>query len=277
MSHNLTKYGEWALVTGGSSGIGYEIARQLVASGMKCILISRTEAKLAAAVTQLGEENSQYRVADLSVDGEIERIAEELHDLDVGLCVHCAGTVFMGHFLDQDTDNAAQLLGIHIQATSALVHIFGQRFQVRGGGGFILVSSGLGYAPIPLGAVYAAAKAYVLSFGQAMHHELKTNNIDVVTLVPGGTKTNMANELGQYLDLTKLPFPMGPVEPVAHSAISALVGGNARGGMVIPGAMNKLLVFMMRILPGRNVMAKTFGRQMGKALLKPTTPNTKER
>ena len=259
------KYGEWAVVTGGSSGIGRAIAEDLAKRGYKLVLVARTQADLIAVGAALKTE-CQTIAADLcTVEGRVA-VMEQTQSLPVGLFVHSAGLAHVGAFLSAPPDADRQLIDIHCAATVELSRHFATRFKARGRGGLVLVSSGFGYSPIPYAAVYGAAKSFVISFGEALSEELRASNIDVLTVIPGGTKTNMAVKLADLIDLTQMPMPMGDPAMVARSTLHAL----GRKDRVVPGLPNKIMASLMTVMP--TGLAKALMGRMLRGALK-TQPN----
>lgn len=238
------KYGDWAVVTGASSGIGKAISAELSEQGLKVVLVARTESDLRAVADELRTE-SKLIIADLTTTEGRQAVASETQDLEVGLFVHSAGLAHVGPFLSTPKNMNSDLLSIHCAATVELSSTFAERFRKRKSAGIILVSSGFGFAPIPFAAVYAAAKAFVISFGEALSEELRADAINVLTVIPGGTKTNMAAKLGELIDMSKLPMPMGEPETVARVALKAL----GKRDRVVPGFANKVMAKMMALMP----------------------------
>jgi short-subunit dehydrogenase len=258
---NVEKYGDWAVVTGASSGIGREFAKELATLGKRVVLVARTEANLLRTIETYLDGSHKIVAADLCTPGGLKALADATADLDVGLIVHSAGLAHAGAFLDGTAKTDAGLQAIHINASVEIARIYGERLARRGGGGIILVSSGFGFAPIPYAAVYGAAKAFVISFGEALAFELRSKKVDVVTVIPGATKTNMAEKLAQQIDMSKVPMPHGDPRKVARAGLAAL----GRKDSVIPGAMNKVMAFMMGTMSRR--MAKgQFGKLLKSAL-----------
>lgn len=259
------KYGQWAVVTGASSGIGKEFARQLRKKGLKVALIARSEDQLRAVAELLGEDNTRVIATNLATQEGIDTLEEKTSDLDIGLFVHSAGAVHLGPFIDIKETDIDELLNVHVTATTNLAHIFANRMKARKkAGGLVLVSSGFALTPVPWIAIYSATKAYVLSLGEALSVELKDHNIDVLTVVPGGTKTNMAIDIEKHLDLKKIPLPMGSAATVASTAIKSL----GKRDSVVPGVLNKMMAVMMDKLMSRNASKNMIGWMIKKAFRK---------
>src|SRR5579872_1081170 len=144
---DTSKFGPWAVVTGASSGIGKEFARQLAASGLHLVLVARRH----SALEELGGELAKtfgihYRAVGLDLAGEdfIGKMEEATHDLDIGLVVFNAGTTLTGDFLTMDHGALQQSLRLNVKAHLDVTHHFGQRLAQRGRGGLLLVASTAG-------------------------------------------------------------------------------------------------------------------------------------
>ena len=184
--HNslLEKYGPWAVVTGASSGIGREIAKQLAAAQFNVVLLALCQDELDNLASQLSNEHGvQTRTIaqDLSDDTahELLRATEEL---DVGVLVCAAGFGSCGPFLESDIAHETQMIRVNCEAVMLQTFHFGHRFVKRGRGGIVLLSSVVGFHGAPNFAHYAATKAYVQSLAEALHVELAAQGIDVLAL-----------------------------------------------------------------------------------------------
>ncbi|WP_299731107.1 SDR family NAD(P)-dependent oxidoreductase [uncultured Tateyamaria sp.] len=259
---DIEKYGEWVVVTGASSGIGREFAKELAAKGKKIVLVARTEANLQQMLEQDLDASHRIVVADLCTATGLKALTQATKELDVGLVVHSAGLAHAGAFLNGTSKTDTNLQAIHMSASVEIARVFGRRFVNRGSGGLIFVSSGFGFAPIPYAAVYGASKAFVISFGEALAVELRSKNVDVLTVIPGATKTNMAEKLAEQIDMSKVPMPHGDPRAVARAGLAAL----GHKDSVVPGAMNKVMALMMGLMSRR--MAKgQFGKLLKSALI----------
>jgi hypothetical protein len=254
------------LVTGASSGIGKEFAAQLADRGMNLVLVARRKSLLDAIAQSLRDTRGiQAKTvdADLSLPAAIERLADATKGLEIGLLVSNAGAEVHGPFLDENPAAGAGLLQLHIVTPMRLAHHYGGLMRQRGRGGIILVSSTTGFGGTPYLANYSAAKAYLLSFGEALHYELKKHNIDVTVLVPGITRTALIEKAARSgVDFSRIPLPWMEVGPVVAAGLDA-VGKNCS---VIPGTINKLVVLVCRRLLPRNRGVKIFGRVLEKAI-----------
>ena len=250
------KFGPWALVTGASSGIGREFARQIAGCGINVVLVARREALLEEAGTEFARDfGVQYRivVADLSQDGFLKKILSITDPLDVGLVISNAGTGSPGKFLTNDHDEMVMLLRLNTLAHLEIAHHFAAKLTKRKRGGLLFVGAMGAEKGIPFMANDAAAKAYVQSFSQALHVELQSQGVHVTILPPGPTDTPVLAKFG----LTKEMMPMKPMtaEQCVYEGLQALEENRS---MIIPGRANRI---MNAVLPApivRMMMAKMF-------------------
>jgi short-subunit dehydrogenase len=260
------QYGPWSLVTGASSGIGEEFARQLAALGLDVVIAARREEKLSQLAKELENKYSikvKVCVVDLSVPNCLATVKAITDRLDIGLLVSNAGTSFPGKFLDNDLDAEVTNLILQTQTPLRLIKEYGQPMRQRGRGGIILLSSSMAYMAGPLMANYVACKAFTLSLAESLWYELKDDGVDVLSLAPGPTKTEGTAQYKKIVDGVEKepPFPMDSVENVVKTGLEAL----GKKPSVIAGTSNKIMSFIFsRILPraSRNTL---LGKMMGKA------------
>lgn len=222
------RYGAWALITGASSGLGEEFSKQLAELGMNLVLVARRKQRLDSLAEQL---SSQYGIGtmvmdlDLSSPHFMEQLTPLVDELEIGLVILNAGFSLTGEFIQQDIQKHEQLLNVNCYAPLQLSHAFAQQMAKRGRGGIIFVSSAVSFAPSPYWTHYAATKAYSRLLGEGLAYELKHKGIDVLTLSPGGMKTEFQSIAG--IDATGAMS----VKPVAKSALRNL----GKKSMVVPG------------------------------------------
>lgn len=209
------KYGPWALIAGGSEGVGASFARLLAARGIDLLLLARREAPLAELARQLrGEFPVQVRTlaVDLCAPGAVAEIAAHSDDIEIGLLVYNAGSnTEFRDFLDSPPAYAEHVLDLNARTPMLLAHHFGTRMRSRGRGGIILVGSMAGYGGSGNLAVYTGAKAFSRIFAESLWYELKPHGVDVLGLILGATRTPAMARLGMVMDNPQMPV----AEPAA--------------------------------------------------------------
>ena len=260
-----TRFGPWAVVTGASSGIGREFARQLAAHRVHVVLVARREALLREVGRELtARYEVQHRVVavDLTEPDAVARIARATDDLDIGLVVSNAGSAMSGEFLSHDLDGLRTVAHLNVMANLDVAHHFGRRLVRRGRGGLILVSAANSSYGVPNMANAAATKAYVTSLGRALHAEFARAGVSVSVLLPGPTETPVLDELGFQRDSS--PIKPMPVEQCVTEGLDAVAANRAT---LVPGRVNRI---MDTVIPAR-VSAAITGRMIGRWLRPGTT------
>lgn len=237
------RFGPWAIVTGASSGIGREFARQIAASGINLVLVARR----AEALETVGEDlrrNSgiDYRViaADLSETGAEKSIIDQTQDLEIGLLVSAAGSGQPGAFLAFEPEQLlrqTQLMGV---SHMLLTHHFSRRFAAQKRGATLLVSALGADSGIPFHANPAAAKGMINALGRSLHAELKEHGVGITVLVVTPTETPLIKKMG----LDASPMPIKPMS-VAQCVAEALEGIKRRKMMVMPGRLYRTMNALM--------------------------------
>jgi short-subunit dehydrogenase len=194
----------WVLVTGASSGFGEEFARQYAEQGHSLVLVARRLDRLQTLAESL---HQRYRVdvvveqVDLSDVEATIQLHQRLRErgIAIDILINNAGHGLQGPFVDGKLDAALAMLQLDVVSLTAVTHIFAQDMKRRGRGKILLVSSLLAYQGVENFAVYAAAKAYVLRLGEALHRELKRDGVTVTALCPGMSDTGFAKvDFPQY-------------------------------------------------------------------------------
>ena len=243
-----------ALITGASAGIGREFARQLAGRARSVILIARREQKLNELRDELNQQYPKlaisFRRTDLANLTELNELLEWLdHErIDVDLLINNAGMGDSGAFATSNPIRNERMTLVNIVALTTLTRHLLPRMIARGRGGILNVSSSAGFLPIPDFAVYAATKAYVTSFSEALRAELRGTGVSVCALCPGPVHTEfqeVAKRPGAQPD-TGPEFVFVPVEQVVRDALAGL---EANRPLVIPGFPMKLGMFLVRITP----------------------------
>src|SRR5215210_1316783 len=183
------------LITGASSGIGAAFARKLAARGRNLLLVARSEDKLIALCNELGRLTSiraQYVALDLQQPDAAAQLLEETKNrgLEIDMLINNAGFGSMGDFNKLDLDRELEIIELNITALVDLTHRFLAPMRERGSGTIINVASTAAFQAVPFMATYAASKAFVLSFSEALDEENRVHGIHVMALCPGVTETN---------------------------------------------------------------------------------------
>jgi short-subunit dehydrogenase len=244
-------YGPWALIAGGSDGIGAAFAHQLAEKGLNLVLVARNRKRLETLKDSLqtGFSISVRTISlDLSRPDSHKILDKQTKNLDIGLLVYNATFPNIGKFLDHSLEEHQSLLAVNCRAPVGLVHAFGTRMRKRKQSGIILMSSLTAFCGTPWISHYGASKAYTLVLGEGLAHEFKKDGIDVLVCCPGATRT------GNYLaslpkDKPVKGVPVMEPKAVAVSALKAL----GRTNVVIPGAVNKFVAFLMQRILGRRL------------------------
>ena len=241
-----------ALVTGASSGIGADLARELASHGHDVVLTARRAPELEALATELRALGSVATVVpkDLSVPGAARELARDIEarGLRIDVLINNAGFGDVGPFAREDPDRIDAMLQLNVSALTALTRAFLPGMIARKRGRVMLVSSTAAFQPGPNMATYCASKAYVLSLGEALARELGSTGVTVTTLCPGATLTGFAAESGaESLPLfsSKL-VPKMTAAGVARAGYAAMMRGRP---VLVTGVMNKLVAFSGRVFP----------------------------
>ncbi|HYN40900.1 MAG TPA: SDR family oxidoreductase [Thermoanaerobaculia bacterium] len=262
--------GSFALVTGASAGIGEAIARGLARRKVPLLLVARSEEKLVALADELRSLSgvaAEAIVLDLASEGAAERLvaATDGAGKPVGLLVNNAAFGFYGPQEEQDLERTLRMLKLNVEALVDLTHRLLAPMRVRRGGYVLNVASTAAFLPVPYMAVYAATKAFVLSYSQALHEELLGRGVVVTALCPGTTRTDFHRVAG-LASGTSNPFPSLSAETVAEVGLRGLELGKA---IVVPNLLDSAWIFTGRLVP------RTLPPRIGAAVfsrLKRTSP-----
>jgi short-subunit dehydrogenase len=249
-------YGPWALVTGASSGIGEEFARQLAARGVSLVLAARRKERLDALADGLVRAHGvEARVVavDLGRRDFLPEIEKAAQGVEIGLLVNNAGFGRKGRFLDGDIEGDLSMLDVNCRASLLLAHAYGRKMAARRRGGIIFTSSTAAFQGTPFTSHYAATKGWGLQLAEGLSYELREEGVDVLALCPGPTDTEGPRRTG--VDPTKVPVKMMSPEPVVAAALKAL----GKQAVVIPGVVNRLGYAAVR-LASRSFASRTAGR-----------------
>jgi uncharacterized protein len=256
MKNFKQKYGPWALITGASSGIGAEFARQLAAQGFNLVLVARRLDRLQQLADQVARD---YQVevlpleCDLSQEGFMSTLRPRLENLDIGLLINNAGFANTGPLAGNDLGRELELVHVNCRAYLILAHEFANRLTIRGHGGIVLVSSTTAFGPAALWANYSASKAYELALGEAMHDEMRSAGVDVLVVCPGPVRTEFYQAADQ--DLSKAPPHLSFMIVEPWQVVATALAGLGKKRSVVPGLGIRLLMKIGRFLP-RRVLSK---------------------
>src|ERR1700752_3475876 len=267
MKNLRSTYGQYALITGASSGIGAEFARQLAKAGLDLVLVARRQDKLesiAAEIHQPFDPRVETVEVGLLDERAVEDLARRTEQLDIGLVVLSAGVFTSGPFTGNTLRSETELVTLNATRPMQLTHHYSSTFADRHRGGIILVASTVGHQAAPYLANYAATKAYIAALGQALNYELKRSGVDLTVLSPGPTNTEGV-QTAQGIDFGKLPLPMMKPEAVVAKALKGL----GRRALVVPGPTNKLADVLAKYLSPRPVLTRMFGLLLSRALDQP--------
>jgi short-subunit dehydrogenase len=247
---NIMKNKKTALITGASSGIGYELAEVFASHGIELVLCARSSERLEQARKDIsGKYGIAARVitADLADPASPQNIYNEIvkNNIEIDVLVNNAGTQVYGHFKESDPEALAGMINVNLVSLTSLTGLFLPRMVKAGWGRVLNLGSTGSFVSGPLNAVYCATKAYVLSFSDAVGEELKGTGVKVTCLCPGATATGFAKSAG--ITGTRI-FQSGAMkaEKVAMAGYHAMMKGQR---IKIPGLGNKLMVLAVRFTP----------------------------
>jgi short-subunit dehydrogenase len=255
-----------ALVTGASSGIGEHFARQLAGRGYDLVLVARDEARLEALAKEIEAAfgaHSQVLAADLTDPEQLQRVEDRCHAsfAPLHVLVNNAGFGSFGEFHTLDLDTEVREIQLNVVALVRLTHAAAHGMVARGQGGILNVSSLAGFQPGPMNATYGATKAFVTSFTEAVHEELKGTGVSVTVLCPGFTRTGF--QIAANVPEGDVPgFMWQEADAVATEGLDALEKNRA---IAIPGSMNKVLGAISVVTP------HAITRRVGAAVIKRAT------
>ncbi|NCS76297.1 MAG: SDR family oxidoreductase [Microcystis aeruginosa K13-07] len=241
-----------ALITGASTGIGVVFARQLAQRQMELILVARSRDKLEQLAAELGEQYGvkvTVIVQDLTVAGAGKLVYDTVNQkgINVDLLVNNAGFGGYGAFSEQDLARQLEMIQLNNLVLVELSHYFLRPMLAGAGGAIINVASIAGFQPLPYLSVYAATKAFVLSFSESLWAENKDKGVEILALCPGPTESN-------FFEVARFPRAfmgkngrLDSAEVVVQEALTALA--NKRPNVVAGKFANKIIVNLPRFLP----------------------------
>ena len=245
-------FGSTILITGASSGIGADLARQLAERGYNVTLTARRRERLEELADELREAHDvrvDVETCDLGDEDARKRLIAKLQKGErevVGVCNN-AGFGNLGRFLEQDLDKETSVVKLNVEAVHHLTGAFLPRMVEQGSGAILNVASTAAFQPLPGFATYAASKAFVHSFSEAIHSELTGSGVSVTSLCPGFTRTEFDQAAGAEDQAAKLPgFTWMESADVARQGVEGMVAGKRS---VVPGMIKKVTSTSGRFLP----------------------------
>jgi uncharacterized protein len=236
-----------ALITGGSSGIGYEIAKVMATRGHDLVLVARDKTQLTKVAKEL-EQEFQVKVnavvSDLSLSGSAKKLYESLKNDGIEILVNNAGVGLKGDFFEGDIDQNTKMMQLNMTSLTELTHYFGKDFVKQGRGRILNVASVAAFLPGPKQPVYYATKSFVRSLSRALSYNLRGTGVTVTTLHPGLTRTN-------FFKAANAPSVIKGASSgkVAELGYIAMMSGKIE---VTHGLWNKILTnIFIRIIPYR--------------------------
>ena len=240
---------EYVLITGASSGIGYELAKLYASDGCNLILIARNIDRLKMVKSELNKYNVEIKVLslDISMDYDIEKLFNyvEINNLKINILINNAGIGTFGDFTDIDWKKEEKLIDINIKSLTRSTKYFLPKIVEYKNGGILNVASTAAFCSGPRMAAYYASKAYVLNLTEAIYEEYKNSRIKIACLCPGPVKTNFQGKAGIKKSEAAKKYLMD-AEEVARICYKDFNKGKL---IIIPGIKNKLLVIGNKFLP----------------------------
>jgi hypothetical protein len=253
-----------ALITGASAGIGAAFAQALAARQTNLVLVARSEDKLYSLAQQLQAQypiQVEVLVQDLTAPDAATSVFESVtqKNISIDLLINNAGFGTYGSFSESSLPKQIEMIQLNISALVELTYLFLPQMQQRRSGSIINLSSTAGFQPIPYMSVYAATKAFVLSFSESLWAENREKGVKVLAVCPGPTKTKFFDIAGfeQFASASSENQRSATPESVVSDALNALEGDNST---VVSGLPNQIIVNLPRLFP-RDVLVKVIEQQ----------------
>ncbi|MGN6616120.1 MAG: SDR family NAD(P)-dependent oxidoreductase [Ilyomonas sp.] len=256
--NNTTKY---ALITGATSGIGYELAKLFAKDGYNLVIVARNRDELIKTASELKQQHN-IKVETLSKDLFDRKAAFEVYDevinkgIHIDVLVNDAGQGEYGLFVETDINRQLDIVQLNIASVLILTHSFLKDMIAKGEGKILNLASIASEMPGPWQAVYHGTKAFVLSFSEALRIEVKDKGVTVTALLPGATDTDFFNKADMEQSKIVQEGKLSDPEQVAKDGYEALMSGDDK---IVSGFKNKMMVAMSNIMPD-----ETSAKQMAK-------------
>jgi len=243
--------GKYALITGGTEGIGYELAKLFAADGYNLVIVARDRNRLEQVADKL---SNQYKTTIIPISKDLfEREASseiyaelKMKEISIDVLVNDAGQGQHGFFADTDLQRDLDLIQLNIVSLVSLTKLFLKDMLERNDGKILQLASIASRYPSPLLAVYAATKAFVLSFSEALANELKETNVTVTALLPGATETDFFNKADAENTKEFQESSLSDPADVAKDGYEAMMKGEVK---VVSGMKNKIQAAMSNVMP----------------------------
>ena len=245
------------LITGASSGIGYDMTKVLYEMGYFCFVVARRKDRLEELKKELGD-NIEIIELDLSKEENIYKLHEQVKQEDIDILINNAGFGLFGEFAETSLDKELEMIDTNIKAVHMLTKLFLQDMKKRDSGHILNVASIAAFASGPLMNTYYATKSYVFRLSEGIYQELKKakSNVKISVLCPGPVKTEF-NQVANVEFKTKYLSSMY----TAKYGINKMLKGNL---IIIPGFINKCVRFFSKIVPDKIVMKLSYKIQRRK-------------
>jgi uncharacterized protein len=246
---------EYILITGASTGIGYEMAKQLAAKNHNLILIARTQDKLEALQKELKSQfgvDVLYLLYDLSEPNSAQDLYNELkeHNYLITGLINNAGFGDYGNFMEMPLKKDEEMIALNVTALVGLTKLFGADMVKAGKGRIMNVASLLSFLPFPYYSVYSATKSFVLAFTETVSAEMQGTGVAITALCPGTVETPFHTEAMRKTNAMSANKPM-PADVVAKAGVELFLNGK---GKKIVGFMNWFLSNLPRVTPDKLMM-----------------------
>tara|TARA_B100002051_G_C16682599_1_gene610727 strand:- start:199 stop:960 length:762 start_codon:yes stop_codon:yes gene_type:complete len=233
-----------AIVTGGASGIGLEFVKLLVNDDYKVFVVDNSKENLNRLTSKFDPKNIETINQDLSKTDSPEKIYKNLKNKNIDVLINNAGFGTFGKFHNSDWKRDRDMINLHVLNTTHLTKLFLKDMVKKNEGKILNISSVAAFQPGPLMSLYYATKAFILHFTEAISNEVKDKNISISVLCPGQTSTNFQKNVSTKKN--KIKFNTGCPIKVAKYGYDSLKKNTT---VSVPGFWNKVIVFLVRILP----------------------------
>ncbi len=244
------RYGDWALVTGASSGLGADFVRQLAQKKMNIILVARRVDKMNVIAEEV-ENNcgvkTQVIGQDLIKSDAVDNIRNKVGDKEIGVLINNAGYGVLGKFHKNDYDYQVEMVKLNCVAPVALTHAFIDPMVKRGKGAVIFLASTAAYQGVPFFSVYAATKCFNLFLAEGLWGEYRKQGIDIMGLSPGFTAT-------EFQSHANIKRKKGPTPAKSEDVVELAIRKLGKNPSIVHGALNYIGALSSRLMPRRTAV-----------------------